>query len=45
MTARCRAFFLVAVSLSALALAGCNEPQPAQTAEVKAVQQVAVVTV
>ncbi|MBN9081418.1 MAG: efflux transporter periplasmic adaptor subunit [Rhizobiales bacterium 62-17] len=45
MTARCRAFFLVAVSLSALALAGCNEPQPAQTAEVKAVPQVAVVTV
>lgn len=45
MTARCRAFFLVAVSLSALALGGCNEPRPAQTAEVKAVPQVAVVTV
>ncbi|MDH7797131.1 MULTISPECIES: efflux RND transporter periplasmic adaptor subunit [unclassified Beijerinckia] len=45
MTARCRAFFLVAVSVSALALAGCNEPRQAQTAEVKTVPQVAVVTV
>jgi membrane fusion protein (multidrug efflux system) len=44
MTGPCRAFFLVAVSAAALGLGGCNEPRPAQTAEVKAVPQVGVVT-
>src|SRR5947209_7674667 len=44
MTGSCRTFFLLAGFVAALAVGGCNEPRSAQTAEVKAVPQVGVVT-